>query len=167
MSTVANNRISVVIDPAVMNQIREAFQKLNAYMPFLIGLNVDERVSLPKMNNVNRPFVTDAFYAIQNNPALFPNYLSATELNKDLALFNQLDELLTLSQQLTEKMRDTQILAGSEAYTASLMIYRLLEAASIAGMPGTDTLYEQLAERFAGQGNKGTTIPINPSPTNI
>jgi hypothetical protein len=90
---------------------------------------------------------------------LFPVYLSGVELHKDFTLYNQLDELVTFASQLSEKLRDTQILAGSEAFVMSLSIYKLMEAASNAGMPGADTIYEQLAERFAGQGGKRNSIP--------
>jgi hypothetical protein len=159
MSTVANNRISVTIDPFVLNQVKEAFQNLNNLLPFLIGLNPEERMALPKINVANKQFVSDALVAIQNNQQLFPIYLSGVELHKDFTLYNQLDELVTLSSQLSEKLRDTQILAGSEAFVTSLSIYKLMEAASNAGMPGADTIYEQLAERFAGQGGKGNPLP--------
>ncbi len=163
MSTVTNNRISAMMDPFVIVQVRDAFQTLSNHFPFLVGLNPEERSSLPKMNVVNKQFVSDAFYAIQNNPTMFPPFLSAVELNKDLTLFNQLDEFVTMAQQLTEKLRDTQILAGSEAYVASLAIYKSLGTASNAGMIGADTIYEQLGERFAGQGSKAVANPIETS----
>jgi hypothetical protein len=120
-------------------------------------------MSLPKINVANKQFVSDALFAIQNNSQLFPAYVSATELSKDLTLFNQLDDLHTLAQQFAEKLRDTQILAGSEAYVSALTIYRLMEAASNAGLPGTDTIYEQLAERFASQGNKQASTTTTPA----
>lgn len=157
MSTLANNRLSVTIDAAVMTQVRNAFSTINTLLPFMIGLTNDERMTLPKMNVVNKQFVTDALHAIENNGSLFPPYINAQELNNDLTVYNQLDELVTLAQQLTEKLRDTQMLAGSEAYVSALTIYRLIESASHAGLPGTDTIYAQLAERFANQGNNKST----------
>ncbi len=155
MSTVTNNRISVVFDDANVTQVRAAFIAANQYMPFLIGLSTDERITLPKMNVVNKQFVQDAINAISNNTELFPAYLNPAEMKKDFNLFNQLDELVTLSMQLTEKLRDTQILAGSEAYVSALSVYRMMEAASKAGVPGADTIYDQLAERFASNGPQG------------
>jgi hypothetical protein len=152
MSTVSNNRISVTLDDHSLVQIKGAFVTISKFMPFLIGLNPDERQTMPKMNVANKQFVYDALMAMNNNQSLFPTYLSAVELNKDFTLFSQLDELVSLSQQLTEKLRDTQILAGSEAYVSALSVYKMVSAAAQAGMPGADTVYDQLAERFAGQG---------------
>lgn len=152
MSTVSNNRISAVMTDQMIGQVKTAFQDLNAAMPFLIGLNTDERVTLPKMSTINKGFVEDALNVIVNNQNLFPNYINIEELKKDLALYSQLDEILTIGMQFIEKVRDTQMLAGSEAYVAALSVYRMTEAASKAGIPGGDTIYNQLAERFAQSG---------------
>ena len=161
MSTLSNNRISVIVDDQSLGQVKEAFVVVNQLLPFLIGLNSEERQTLPKMNVANKQFVQDALMAMNNNQTLFPSYLSAVELNKDLTLFSQLDELVALSQQLTEKLRDTQILAGSEAYVSALSVYKMVTAAAQAGLPGADTVYDQLAERFAGQGGN-TTVDVLP-----
>jgi hypothetical protein len=69
-------------------------------LPFLIGLTNDERQSLPKMSKVNRGFTDDAINAIGNNAAMFPAYLDVTELRKDLQLYDQLDELVALANQV-------------------------------------------------------------------
>jgi len=160
MTTVTNNRISVTMDEYVFEQVKGAFLTINEHMPFLIGLKAEERQTMPKMNVANKQFVYDALMAMKNNKDLFPPYLNPVELNKDYILYTQLDELVALSQQLTEKLRDTQILAGSEAFVSALSVYKLVTTAAQAGMPGADTVYDQLAERFAGQGNTGSnTVP--------
>jgi hypothetical protein len=99
MSTFSNNPISGRIDPFVMNQIRETFQNLNNLLPFLVGI--------------------DALQHVQRQE-LFPPHISPVEVNEDLTLFNQLAELLTLSQQLTEKIQDTKIQVGIEAQLSAL-----------------------------------------------
>ncbi len=152
MTTVSNNRISVTIAENELTQAKTAFLNISNNLPFLVGLNNDEKVSMAKISVSNKQFVQDALTIMNNNAELFPAYMSSEELHKDLTLYSQLDELVALAQQLTEKLRDTQILAGSEAYVSALSVYRLVEAASKAGLPGADTAYDQLAERFAGQG---------------
>ena len=57
--------------------------------------------------------------------------------------------------QILEKINDTQLLAGSEAYTSALTVYKLFGSAADAGIPGTDTIYDLLKQRFAGQGGTG------------
>jgi hypothetical protein len=163
MATVSNNRISQTIDANQLSQVKAAFLTITQNLPFLVGLSSDEKISMAKISVSNKQFVQDALMVMNNNSMLFPTYMSADELNKDITLYTQLDELVTISQQLTEKLRDTQILAGSEAYIASLSVYRLIEAAAKAGMPGADTAYDQLAERFANQGGTGSTTTVTPT----
>jgi hypothetical protein len=159
MTTVSNNRISVTIDEFALAQVKGAFQTINQHLPFLLGLGPEERQKMPKMNVANKQFVQDALLAMKNNEGLFPVYLNHAELGKDLKLYEQLDELVILAQQLTEKMRDTQILAGSEAYLMALMVYKMVGVAAQSGMPGMDTIYDQLAERFENQGPTTSTLP--------
>jgi len=68
---------------------------------------------------------------------------------------------------LYNKVRDTQMLAGSEAYSSSLMIYRMFKSAADTGVPGTQAIYNGLKERFAhNQSNKEeqqTDIPEEPT----
>ena len=54
------------------------------------------------------------------------------------------------------------MLCGSEAYASSLTAYRLFEAAASAGLPGADSVYNALKQRFAGQGTTGGTTPTPP-----
>jgi hypothetical protein len=78
--------------------------------------------------------------------------LNLEELKKDKTGYDRLDEVVQLLSQLTQKMRDTQILMGSEAYVTALTIYRLFESAARDGVSGADAIYKQLAERLKTQG---------------
>lgn len=144
-----------MLDQPKINNIRKQFDDLETELDFIIGLTTDERITLPKVNDVNRTFVMDSLSALQNNPGFVPAYLNVTEISKDIDLYNQLEEFTQRAAQISEKLADTQMLAGSEAYVSSLAAYRLFEAAAKAGMPGADAVYDTLKQRFAGQGNSG------------
>ena len=159
--SIQSNRISMVLDDAQIADIRKKFDALEQSLNFTIGLTVDERVNLPKISVANRTFVMDSQSALQTNGSFMPSYLNVTELGKDITLYNQLEEFTQRSAQLSEKLGDTQMLAGSEAYVTSLAAYRLFEAAAKAGLPGADAIYDSLKERFANQGGTGDT----PTPT--
>jgi hypothetical protein len=58
-------------------------------------------------------------------------------------------------------VRDTQILAGSEAYSTALMAYRMFQMAAQSGMPGLDSVVSRLSERFAGQGAANGAEPAD------
>jgi hypothetical protein len=161
MSNLTNNRLSVTATAAQLTAVKNALQTINTNLPFLVGLTSEERASLPTIDVNNKTFTEDAINAGINNASLLPGYVSVANMQSDMTLFSQLDEIIQLTQQLLEKLEDTQMLAGSEAYTSALTLYKLFGSAADAGVPGTDANYNQLRTRFAGQGGKGTA-PTSP-----
>ena len=159
MSNLSNNRIDTVISDADLAKVNTALNDIESTLSFLIGLTVEERVQLPKINVVNKSFTQDAINAVANNSAMLPAYLDKTAMEKDMDLYLQLDKLAIRIRQLLEKIDDTQMLAGSEAFVAALTAYKLFAAAAAAGVAGSDAVYDTLKERFAGQGGSGTPPP--------
>ena len=162
MANLTNNRINTTATAAQVTAVKTALQTIAANLPFLVGLTTEERIALPSINVSNKAFTEDAINAGVNNPALIPSYVSVVNMKNDMLLFTQLDEIIMMTKQLLEKMEDTQLLAGSEAYTSALTLYKLLGSAADAGVGGTDAIVTQLKQRFAGQG--GSAIPaVNPN----
>ncbi len=131
-------------------------QKIDTILPFLIGLTPTERRTLPKINVSNKVFVEDCLNAIRNNPDLLPAYLQSDEMKKDYDGFIALDELEKMAQQLFQKIADTRMLMGSEAYVSGLTAYRLFEAAAKAGIPGAGPTHQALRQRFSQPGSTQT-----------
>ena len=127
-------------------------QNVAELLPFLIGINNEERIRLPKIDGSNRLFVQDAIKVMKQNQSLMPHFVNTEELEKDFVLYEQLDHVLSAINQLQEKVRDTQMLAGSEAYSTALVAYRMFQMAADAGLAGMDSIVDDLKQRFAGQG---------------
>ena len=161
MSNLSNNRMNIIATPAQITAVKTALQTINTNLPFLVGLTIAERVSLPAIDVNNKAFTEDAIYAGVNNTQLIPSYVSIPSIQNDMTLFTQLDEIIILVKQLLEKLEDTQLLAGSEAYTSALALYKLISSAADAGVPGADAINNQLKQRFTGQGrtSKPATDP--------
>lgn len=153
MSNLTNNRLNITATAAQITSVKGAIQNININFPFLVGLTQEERMALSTIDVSNKAFTEDAINAALNNATLLPSYISVTNMQADLALFMQLDEIILMLKQTLEKLQDTQLLAGSEAFAASLTLYKLFGSAADAGMPGADAIYNQLKLRFAGQGN--------------
>ena len=113
---------------------------------------------------MDKIFTEDAINAAVNNMDMLPGYLSVSGVQTDMKLFNQLDELVPMVRKQLEKLEDTRFLAGSEAYTTALMIYKLFGAAAESGIPGADAIVAQLRERFTSNGNTPNNPPVNPNP---
>lgn len=163
MPTQQNNRLSVTLTETQMQNVKAAFATIYAELPFLIGLTAEERQSIPKINDSNKTFTEDGANVAANNGSFLPGYFNSGDVVMDITLFQQLDEIFLLSDQLNEKIFDTRMLAGSEAYVNALTIYRLVEAAAKAGVPGADAAYELLKQRFNEQGNGGSNTNNPPS----
>ena len=156
MASLQNNRISAALTAQDVQDILAAIQVIENKLPFIVGLTADERKTLPKINRQNKLFVDDALQACANNASLLPTYVSVGEMQKDYDLYRTLEQVLQPLAQLYEKVRDTQILTGSESYSSALTVYKLFQMAAAVGMPGMDTIVAQLSERFAGQGSTTT-----------
>src|ERR1700712_788486 len=123
MATIQSNRLSVTIPPEQLTSVKNSITGIGAQLDFLIGLTPDERQTMPKINDSNKTFVDDALNVGTNNAFLLPGYFDVDEVVKDYKLFLQTDELALLLRQLLEKVEDTAMLAGSEAYISALTIY--------------------------------------------
>ena len=153
MSNILENRLDITMTPAQITAAKAGFASVETAIPFLTGLNVEERVAIPKINVSNKAFVEDAINALVNNSSLAPTYIDVVKIKNDLLLFSQLDELAQICRKILEKIEDTQMLAGSEAYISSLIAYRMFGTAAAAGLPGADSIYDQLKARFLDNGN--------------
>jgi hypothetical protein len=152
-----SNRLSVTLTPAAITAVKAAITTVNTQLPFLLGLTSAERKAIPKIDVNNKVFVEDVITAVNNNASILPSYINATEIGKDLELFEQLDELVQLVGQLYDKLKDTQMLAGSEAYVSSLVAYKLFDSTADTGLPGAESIYNQLKQRFTVSSNADTT----------
>ncbi len=164
MSNLLENLLNQILTDEQIIQIRNAYAAANQAIPFAIGLNTEQRQTIPKIATGNLNFVIDCKNSMLDNANILPAYMTVDNLNMDITLYQQLDPLVQLAAQNFERLRDTQMLAGSEAYIAALAYYRMVEAAAKAGLPGMDTVYNQLKERFANQGNQGGGTPPDGTP---
>lgn len=157
MANLTNNRISITLTAEAEQQVRTGLTMIQEAMPFLVGLTPSERVNLPKINVNNKVFTEDALNVAANNASLLPPFVKVDEMRNDLVLFEKLDELIVVLKQLLEKLTDTQMLAGSEAYASALAVYKIAGAAADSGIEGAKAVYEQLRERF-------TRVSTTPAP---
>jgi len=72
------------------------------------------------------------------------------DFEKDVIAVTDLRKVLIPVQQRVEKLNDTTLQAGSEAYTAALIFYNAVKGATKAGEPGMKNVYDDLQSRFPG-----------------
>ncbi|MBD2499371.1 hypothetical protein [Anabaena azotica] len=136
-----------------IKEIKAAMATIQAKLPFLITLSVEERRKLFKMGDKSLAFVNNSLTAAQSNRDILPASFDVEEFVRDYQLAVTLTELLMGLQQLTEQVDDTLLAVGSEAMGSSLTVYDYVKTAA-KKTPGLKTLAEQLGERFKAMKSK-------------
>ncbi|SES25495.1 hypothetical protein [Pedobacter rhizosphaerae] len=152
-----SNQISLEISVADAKAISTAINNLkNSLAPLLkVNLTAQERMSTLKMGDKTLAFVQKTLeYGLQN-PKLVPAFVDINEAHKDYKLAFDTYQIFQHLSTLLRGVEDTGMVAGGEAYEASLIIYHSLKGASRSNIPGTQAMYDDLKQRFPGRG-KGT-----------
>jgi hypothetical protein len=122
--------------------------------PYLIALTPEERKVLPKMSDRSVPFVEKITDYVKTNPELGPMYLDTKELEIDVQSVHTLNQLARQVEKISSGLSDTMMLAGSEAYVASLAYYNSVKGAAKLNVPGAKPIYDDLKKRFEQQGKR-------------
>ncbi|MBW4451939.1 MAG: hypothetical protein KME55_04235 [Nostoc indistinguendum CM1-VF10] len=143
----AYQNITGSLTPADIQEIKAAFATIEAKLPFLVTLSVEERRKLFKMGDKSLAFVNTSLTAAQSNREILPASFDVDEFVRDYQLAATLSELLIGLRQLPEQVDDTLMAVGSETMSSSLTVYDYVKTAA-KKTPGLKTIAEQLGERF-------------------
>lgn len=141
--------IDASITDAQRTAVFAAISAVETNLDFLINLTAQERQALPKMGSATQSFVSKALEIAANNPQFIPPYADIPAMKKDYDLALRLQGVEMQLASLHEKVSDTNLAAGSEAYVTGLTIYNSIKAAAKGNVPGAKALASELAERFA------------------
>ena len=149
------NRISADIPAAVVREASEAAGKISELLkPYFMGLSDKERQTILKMSDKSQAFGNKVGQYCEDYPELAPGYLNIPELQKDLAVVRALRPILNDLSVLCKDLDDTVMLAGSEAFVASLYYYHSVKFAAEKGNVNAKAIYADLSKRFPGRGAK-------------
>ena len=71
--------------------------------------------------------------------------------------FDVVKRICDFSKDIAEMVSDTRMAAGSDAYQAALSIYGSAKSAAKQGVPGTQTIVDEMGKLFDGQRNNAKT----------
>lgn len=145
----AKNNINTEIPQEVIGQIQEKFKEIKELLqPYTVSLTKEERIALPKMSDKTVAFVGKVIDYISNGSEFVPPMMDTPALMRDFKTNQALQPLLASSQQISEVMKDTIMLSGSEAYTQALLYYSSVKLATKFGSAHAKTIQEDLGKRF-------------------
>lgn len=143
------------------DQIAAAIQTLVTVLePKLMTLTPDERKELPKMGDKTVAFVDKATEYGQAYPQYMPAFIDVPEAIADFEAVKIIRTYFTQLDRITKELDDSMTIAGSEAYTSSLSIYKVLKNAASMGQPGAEKAVEELGKRFP-RGKRQTAPKAN------
>ena len=136
--------------------IDEALSILETRMSALLSLQPDERRALAKMGDKSEAFCRQTLHVLAQNRQVVPPSLNLDEAQADLRAIDVLRPRLVRMQQLSDRLRDTDIALGSDVMGAALEGYALLK---VSGRnQGLETLRQSLSARF-GKGGRRAAEP--------
>ena len=148
----SDNRISLDITAAQKTAIVDAVMALKAALNGItINLTKEERQFDEKCQ---------AYMAAR--PELVPGFIDMAELAKDRKAIADLLPCLREIAPICEGIEDTITLAYSDIYVADLAFHANVKQAAKRGVPGTDTIYDDLKARFPGRPKAEPPAPPTP-----
>jgi len=155
------NEISIQIPPADLAKINQLILELKtALAPFIIGLTPDEIAGMAKMGDKTVAFVDKVKDYTDSNPEFVPtNMMNVADFKIDVAAVVALAPVSKSINQISDDLKDTLILSGSEALIPALMYYGNVKFNASQGVASAKTIYEDLKKRFPGRGSKKSAQP--------
>lgn len=147
-----SNYISAVFSSEDEAKAIALITELKGLFPFGLKLSADERKTLAKLDDTRSPFVEKGLQFGRQQPMIVPPYTPLDELEKDFNLFASLRRVAAELDSLAELVNDTRTAAGTDAYQAALSIYKSAKGAAKSGVPGTQTIVDEMGKLFSTQG---------------
>ncbi|AFC25585.1 hypothetical protein [Saprospira grandis] len=154
MANLNLNRISRVLTDQEMQDLKQQLDNCQQILSFLTELDSKELKMLKRINLDHHNFVQETLAVMNYVDLPLPPHIGADEIAKDLALYEQLQQLIIQVEQLLKRLKDSAALVGSEAYGQSSLVYHLLAALASSSLPGYATAYERLQVCFKKYGRK-------------
>lgn len=117
------NRIDATLSPEDKDKILQFIRDIEAKLPFLVDLSAAEIASLSKMGDRGQSFVYDAITQAEQDDSFLPRSFDVAAMRRDIDLIERLPPIIAALASLKERLDDTYILAGSDAYAGALVIY--------------------------------------------
>lgn len=154
------NLISATFSEENEAKAMELLAQLKALFPFGIKLSAEERKHLAKLDDARIPFADKGLAFGLQQPLVVPPYTDLAEYKKDIDFVKATRRVGAELASLAEMMNDTRAAAGSDAYQAALSIYNSAKGAAKQGVPGTQTIVEEMGKLFEGQGRITTPTEV-------
>jgi hypothetical protein len=140
--------LSAAIVAADKDAVLTAIQTIKTKLPFLINLSNEERIKLRKMGAVRTSFVQDVYQASTNNNGAIPQAINLAEFGKDLQLYRDLTDIMSLLMPVYESIESTTMALSAELMKQSDECYGHLK---VAAKKSTNMSLNETLKRISSQ----------------
>lgn len=152
--------ISIEFSPENIDDIRLSLETIkNVLDGKVINLTPKERHRFARVSYEMLPWVEKCKGYMATNPALVPSYIDRSEFDRDVKARADLEPVYNIMRSVFESIDDTILLLGSDIYTNCIAFYKAVKAASSANVPGSTSIYQDLAQQFPGRPKKASEKP--------
>lgn len=153
-------KLSVVVTPEKDTVIQQLLDNLLTEMAFLILLAIEDRRRLAKMGRRDLDFVYRAYKHASGSPTYTPPYVALEEFKKDVDLSTWLRKIEKKMGLIFFKVKDTALIAESEAYQTARLYYKSVCAAANAGDEEAEKIVIEMAKHYRKKSSSDEEEPL-------
>jgi len=154
------NRITLDVNDGQKQHFTEKTAELATMAePWYIQIEKEELKSMPKIADGRLPFVEKTADFSVSNPEFLPPFANVPEFQKDLKAYKDLREIVRPLRQVLENIENSMKVAGSEAWYAALNYYKSVQYHAKMGVPGAQTVLDELRPLFEAKNKPGSEDP--------
>ena len=163
------NKISAEIPQEQETQVIQYVKDIKSLLPFLVGLNSKDRIRLAKLSRGHVDMVDRSFIHATQIPRYLPSFVTQEGFKKEMDLRDCLQRIGAEIDSLKEKVDDTILLVGSEAYRSARLFYKTVKAAASEGEEDAELIAKDIAYHFKKKSSSenNTNNPDNTDNTDI
>ena len=142
------NKINAEIPQEQETQVIQYVKDIKSLLPFLVGLNSKDRIRLAKLSRGRVDMVDRSFIHATQIPRYLPSFVTPEEFKKEVDLRECLQRIGAEIDSLKEKIDDTILLVGSEAYRSARLFYKTVKAAAREGAEDAERIAKDISYHF-------------------
>lgn len=153
-------KLSFIVAPEKDTIVHQLLDNLLTELEFLLILSVEERKQLSKMGRRDLDFVHRGIKHAAGTPLYIPLFTSLEEFKKDVDLATWLRKVQKKLDLIFTKVKDTALVAESEAYQTARLYYNSVKAAANAGDKEAEIISRELARHYKKKVSSNEEEPL-------
>ena len=156
-----DNLIKVTFTEEEIGKLNKSMEEIVSVLSGkVVNLTPEERSQYGRIGNNTQNWVDKVETYMEQNPKLVPFYLSKDEFDKDRVARGVFLDFIKKGNSIQESMEDTSMLLSTDIYHSALAFYQNVRLASNQNVPGSTSIYEDLAAQFPGRPSSVTGEPV-------